>query len=383
MAEKEVADYIKVQKSLGVSDAAIRKSLIDAGYTENEFVHLLDEHKKHQKQEWITTKHILFLNVLIVVFFCILFLNLNHTYSKKLSEFSLAEDKRMTDLSTDLSTQLETLRSQMDSNQRSLSADIQSASAKVDSSKSQLDQKIAEYGYQSLSRDAALSDSIQKMSNRSLTELSGFQKELAGFKETSADFSKVIPNALNAVVTIGKKGAGIFTTTGSGVFINSDGYIVTNQHVIDKLSTISVRTHSDNDYTATVIGKSDKFDIAVLKVVSERKDFKYLDWADSDKVKVGAPVIAVGNPVGFESTVTQGIISNTRRLVNDDGIYYFQTDVAINAGNSGGPLIDTDGRIVGIATLKYARAGFEGLSFALRANDIRGVVMNIMQPQIK
>jgi serine protease Do len=153
---------------------------------------------------------------------------------------------------------------------------------------------------------------------------------------------------------------------------------VTNNHVIDELRQIYVKTHDGSDYAARIVGRDTEWDIALLKLHTNKNNFKKLSWADSSKVSVGDHVIAIGNPVGFESTVTEGIISNTDRVVNGNKISYFQTDVAINAGNSGGPLIDKNGKIVGIATLKYARSGFEGLSFALKSNDVKKIVARMM-----
>ena len=124
-----------------------------------------------------------------------------------------------------------------------------------------------------------------------------FPAELEGFKETSVDFSKIIPKALNSVVTIGKKSSTYFSTAGSGVMINGVGHIVTNYHVVDDLGKISVRTHDNNEYSATLVGKNEAWDIAVIKLITEKKTFDYLEWGDSSKVNVGESVIAIGNPV--------------------------------------------------------------------------------------
>ncbi len=379
--QKEVEDYIKVQRSLGVPDSEIRKSLVNAGYREEQFSHMMNphHHKEQTKEFSPSNKNLFAMNMFILVAFTLMVLYIASDYNSKITNIASEQKKNAENVNTQLSTELGSMRSQLAGMESSLKNELTSTNAKIDSTSTLLEQRIAETSYESLTRDSKLSDSIQRATNMSLTELTGFQAELEGFKESSVDFSKVIPKALSSVVTIGKKGNGYFSTAGSGVLINNIGHIVTNYHVIDDLSKIAVRTNDKNEYTATVVGKNEAWDIAVIKLTTEKKTFEYLEFGDSSKVKVGEPIIAVGNPVGLEATVTQGIISNTRRLINDDKIYYFQTDVAINAGNSGGPLINTGGKIIGIATLKYAKTGFEGLSFALRSNDIQGFVFDILK----
>jgi S1-C subfamily serine protease len=393
MVEKEVEDYIKTQKSLGVSDHDIRKSLVDAGYHEDEFSRELARHagrspasagKGWEKGFTPTVKHILYLNVVIVVMFGAIVSYLAYDYNTKLSSLSAEQDRQADDMGQKLTTQEEALKGKIDGVERSLSGELGVAKSRIENVNTDLQTKVDEYKYQSMSRDSALSDSIQKMSNKSLTELSMFEEQLETFREASVDFSPVIPKAIETVVTVGRKDIGYFTTTGSGVLINEKGYIVTNYHVVDDLRTINVKTHDGGDYLATLVGKVEEWDIAVIKLITEKSNFEYMEWADSSQVSVGDHVIAVGNPVGFESTVTEGIISNTKRLIptNDLDIYYFQTDVAINAGNSGGPLIDKGGKIVGIATLKYSAVGYEGLSFALRANEVKAKVLEILQKEV-
>ncbi|HII71568.1 TPA: trypsin-like serine protease [Candidatus Woesearchaeota archaeon] len=382
--EKELEDYVKVQQSLGVSEAEIRKSLLSAGYTEEDFKHLMTKQSKkaHPRKEiTVTAKHVLYLNAVIVIVFGMFLGYLTYDYNAKINQLSIEQEQGISQVSEVVAAQETQFSEQLDSVSSDMSSEIEMTKQSIENVEKGLRSSIQEYNYQSINRDTALSDSIQKMSNRSLTELSLFGQQLATVQESSVDFGPVIPKSINAVVTIGQKGAGYFTTAGSGVIINEKGYVVTNYHVVDDLKTVTVRVDGD-EYTATMIGKNEAWDIAVIKLITEKEDFEYLDWADSSKVAVGQHVIAIGNPVGFESTVTEGIISNTNRLISgEEDIYYLQTDVAINAGNSGGPLIDKNGNIVGIATLKYAKMGVEGLSFALRSNDIKGVVLNILQEE--
>jgi S1-C subfamily serine protease len=382
VVEKELEDYVKAQKTLGVHDSAIRKSLLDAGYPENEFQPLLAKHAHASKSELnITTKSLLYLNLSIVIAFSLLFIYVTYDYNAKVKDLDALQKQTAANLSDQLATQTGSLRQDLGSVERKLGSDIEQTRTRVEGVRSELDTSIQNYNYQSMTRDNSLSESLQKISNRSLTELSSFREQLTTVKAATVDFSPIIPKAVDAVVLIGQKGAGIFTTAGSGALINSEGYIVTNYHVVDQVNPITVKTHDGNEYTATLVGKDSSWDIAVLKLITDKKNFKYLEFADSGRSFVGQHIIAIGNPVGLESTVTEGIISSTDRLIQGEArdIRYFQTDVAINAGNSGGPLIDKDGKIVGIATLKYMRTGYEGLSFALKSNDVQGVVLGILE----
>ena len=380
MPEKELEDYVKVQRTLGVSDAAIRKSLVSAGYEENDFKEIFEKHARKPLAMNITTKHTLYLNIATIIFVGMMFLYLTNDYNQKITNLTAQQQNDMVSLNSTIKAQSDILGAKITSQSNTLSTAIDKAKTESTASINDLSASIQNNNYQSMSRDTALSNSLQSMSNKSLTQLTSFQQQLTTVEKASADFTKVIPKAVNTVVIIGRKEQGYFVTSGSGVIINKEGYIVTNYHVVDQLSDINVKTHAGNDYSATLVGKDEKWDIAVLKLASDKNDFDSLDWADSDKAYVGEHVIAIGNPVGLDSTVTEGIISNIKRQVTaDTDIHYLQTDVAINAGNSGGPLIDKDGKILGIATMKYAEAGFEGLSFALRSNDIRGVVLKILQ----
>ncbi len=384
MVQKEVEDYVKTQRGLGVHDHAIKRSLLEAGHLEHEITHHFtgtgkEKNKRRKVNLKLENKHLLFMNILTVIIFAALFLNMNTKYSEKLHDLSTTQEEQIEMMNTKIDSQTDTLQAQIVSTSSSLQFEIDSTKRQVTDLDSSINTDMQGYNYESLIRDSALSESIQNIANTSLSELSDFEQQLEVFRGTSVDFSTVIPEAIEAVVSIGRKGSGFFTSTGSGVFVHEDGYIVTNYHVVDDLIGIDVRTHNGNDYTATMIGKDEDLDIAVIKLSTARNGFTALEWADSSKVIVGEHIIAVGNPVGFESTVTQGIISNTNRLIPGDiDTYYFQTDVAINAGNSGGPLINKNGEIVGIATLKYAQLGVEGLSFALRSNDIQGKVLNII-----
>ena len=165
---------------------------------------------------------------------------------------------------------------------------------------------------------------------------------------------------------------------GSGFIISSDGFIVTNHHVVNGADEIIVRLNNRKAYEARFIGSDEASDIALLKV--EAKDLPTVRIGDSRKLKIGAWVLAIGSPFGFDSTVTAGIVSaKGRSLPAENYVPYIQTDVAINPGNSGGPLFNLDGEVVGVNSQIFSRSGgFMGLSFAVPIE----LAMNVVQ-QIK
>lgn len=170
---------------------------------------------------------------------------------------------------------------------------------------------------------------------------------------------------------------------GSGVVISPDGYIVTNNHVVEGASKIEVTFNDKHKRTATIIGNDPSTDLALIKV--DAKDLEYLTFADSDKVRVGEWVLAVGNPFNLTSTVTAGIVSAKARNINilGDGSTiesFIQTDAAINPGNSGGALVNMDGNLVGINAAIASRTGsYEGYSFAIPSNIVKKVVEDFLQ----
>ncbi len=167
---------------------------------------------------------------------------------------------------------------------------------------------------------------------------------------------------------------------GSGVIVNPDGYIVTNNHVVDGATDVKVTTYNKKDYPAKVVGRDPKTDIAVLKV--DAKDLPYLRLGDSNKAEVGDVVLAIGNPFGLGQTVTMGIISAKGRgnLGIEDYEDFIQTDAAINPGNSGGALINTRGELIGINTaILSGSGGNQGVGFAIPVNMARNVVQQIEQ----
>lgn len=168
--------------------------------------------------------------------------------------------------------------------------------------------------------------------------------------------------------------------TGSGVIISEDGYIVTNNHVIKDATELEVTLNNKKTYKAKLIGTDAKMDIALLKIDSEDK-LPYSTFADSDQVKVGEWVLAVGNPYNLNSTVTAGIVSAKARNLDTNGIQSFiQTDAAVNPGNSGGALVNTRGELIGINTMISSPTGsYAGYSFAIPSNITRKIIEDIME----
>ena len=170
---------------------------------------------------------------------------------------------------------------------------------------------------------------------------------------------------------------------GSGVVISPDGYIVTNNHVVEGANKIEVTFNDKHKRTATIIGNDPSTDLALIKV--DAQDLEFLTFADSDEVKVGEWVLAVGNPFNLTSTVTAGIVSAKARNINilGDGSTiesFIQTDAAINPGNSGGALVDIDGNLIGINAAIASRTGsYEGYSFAIPSNIVKKVVEDFLQ----
>ncbi|MAN26393.1 MULTISPECIES: S1C family serine protease [Mesonia] len=169
--------------------------------------------------------------------------------------------------------------------------------------------------------------------------------------------------------------------TGSGVIITPDGYIVTNNHVIDGASELEVTLNNNLSYKAEVIGTDPQSDIALIKVDAQNLD--YIPFADSDNVKIGDWALAVGNPFNLTSTVTAGIISAKGRDLNEGDSRmqsFIQTDAAINPGNSGGALVNTNGELIGINTAITSQTGsYIGYGFAVPSNNAKKIVEDILE----
>ncbi len=210
------------------------------------------------------------------------------------------------------------------------------------------------------------------------------------------DFTVAAENTLNAVVNVtsvvtGRQAYSAWDFfygsggnerpqmgTGSGVIITSDGYIVTNNHVIAQADQLKVTLNNNRTYDAEVIGTDPNTDIALIKIDAEEK-LPYLSFGDSDNTKIGEWVLAVGNPFNLTSTVTAGIVSAKARDLGRNQSF-IQTDAAVNPGNSGGALVNTNGDLVGINTAISSQTGsYVGYSFAVPSNIAKKVVEDIME----
>ncbi|MGI0026770.1 MAG: S1C family serine protease [Nitrosopumilaceae archaeon] len=173
---------------------------------------------------------------------------------------------------------------------------------------------------------------------------------------------------------------------GSGIVYDLNGHIITNNHVVKNATKITVIFHTGESYTATIVGTDPFADLAVIKVNADLSVLHPLTLGDSSKLRIGEPVAAIGSPFGLSGSVTSGIVSQVGRLLDTPDSSSFsisdviQTDTAINPGNSGGPLLDMQGRVIGINTAIQTNTGeFSGIGFAIPSNTIKKVVPALIQ----
>lgn len=171
---------------------------------------------------------------------------------------------------------------------------------------------------------------------------------------------------------------------GSGIIMTSDGYIITNEHVIADAAAVKVVMENGDEFEAEIVGADSKTDLAVVKI--EQDNLTPAEFGDSDKLVAGETVVAIGNPGGlkYAGSVTQGIVSATNRLVSasSDTSYTLnciQTDTAINPGNSGGPLVNVYGQVIGINSSKIAKTGYEGMAFSIAINEAKPIIDKLIQ----
>ena len=238
-------------------------------------------------------------------------------------------------------------------------------------------------------------------------QIGELNQQISDLAVESESFSTIISQVIESVVSVSTNAG-----QGSGAIISKDGKVVTNYHVIKGATRASIITYGGDSYAVGLMGYNEKNDIAVLKMVTN-DTFDYFDFGGSDNLKAGQKVVALGNPLGLSFTATEGIISSPLRLA-DDGLYYIQTDVslnpvskgiisglsrsisaalgtkgemehlrgvlqtdvAINQGNSGGPLINSKGELIGINNFKVS--GYEGLGFAIPSNRAQEVIEEIL-----
>ncbi|AWM15248.1 serine protease [Flavobacterium sediminis] len=241
---------------------------------------------------------------------------------------------------------------------------------------------------------------LEPKSNSSLTTVSPNYSKNVSLGAENVDFTTAADMAVHSVVHVknvsvrkvynpimeffyGSKGSVQQQEqigTGSGVVISEDGYIATNNHVVQDATDLEVTLNNNKTYKAKLVGTDSKMDIALLKIDADEK-LPYMVFGDSDAIKVGEWVLAVGNPYNLTSTVTAGIVSAKARDLSNEGLQSFiQTDAAVNPGNSGGALVNTNGELIGINTMISSPTGsYAGYSFAVPSNITRKIIEDLMQ----
>lgn len=224
---------------------------------------------------------------------------------------------------------------------------------------------------------------------------------LSDFSNTAVGVaSKVLPSIVGINVTFnvtssfgyGRQYSSEASASGSGIIISEDGYILTNNHIVNSTSNSSFYEVSEatsvtvylfddeTPYKAEIIGTDSQTDLAVIKI--DKNGLTPAELGDSSSVKIGEFAMAIGNPLGLKSTVTSGIISAVNREVtSNDGTKYvlIQTDAAINSGNSGGALVNSNGQVIGINTLKISATGVENMGFAIPINDTKDIYKQLIE----
>ncbi|MFH1327168.1 MAG: trypsin-like peptidase domain-containing protein [archaeon] len=235
----------------------------------------------------------------------------------------------------------------------------------------ELSDRINEIQQDTQSKINELTDNLMN-TNQEITslgvQLGSIDEEFSSLKATvGEDFSGIIEDAIKGVVTI-RTNVG----QGTGFIITNGGYVVTNSHVLSGANQIIAITYDQESVNAEFIGYDPILDIALLKIEG---DHERLKLTDSDKVQIGEKVIAIGNPLGLQFSVSEGIVSGTHRIGPNRIEAYIQTDAALNPGNSGGPLINKEGKVIGINNFKISTG--ESLGFALESNFIEDAVNQI------
>ena len=256
-----------------------------------------------------------------------------------------------------------------------------------------------------------LETTIQAQGIHQIQILGGYvsQTSLSNYSDTTVyAANKILPSVVgikveynvNSMLSMfGSQGQSqTATATGSGIIISEDGYILTNNHIVStdsssssssnnsfysvsKATKVTVTLFNDTtEYEAKIVGTDEQTDLAVIKI--EKTNLPKAEFADSDNIKVGEFAMAVGNPLGMQSSVTCGVISAVNRKITDsDGKEFtlIQTDAAINAGNSGGALVNSQGQVIGINTLKLQGTGIEGMGFAIPINSTTDITSQLIQ----
>ena len=256
---------------------------------------------------------------------------------------------------------------------------------------------------QSILGDTKPTSAALTSANSDTTSGTVYFVSLTSYSETAVyAANKILPSIVGIEITynvnssifsmFGNNSSSTAKSSGSGIIISEDGYILTNNHVVDSESqntyydiseatSIKVTLSKDNtEYDAKIVGKDSQTDLAVLKI--DATGLTAAEFADSDSVKIGEFAMAVGNPLDLGSTITCGVVSATNRQVQDsDGNTTYtciQTDAAINSGNSGGALVNSEGKVIGVNTLKVSSTGVEWIGFAIPINSTKTIINDLI-----
>lgn len=207
-------------------------------------------------------------------------------------------------------------------------------------------------------------------------------------EKTTTEIAKEVGPAVVGITSTTQGQMSIFGTTsqseaeGSGIILSADGYIVTNNHVVDRATTVKVTLNTGAEYDATLVGKDEQTDLAVIKI-EPTEELTVATMGDSNTLEVGERVVAIGNPMGLEffGSVTEGIVSAVNRSIAVDNrtMNVIQTDAAINSGNSGGALINTKGEVIGINSIKVSYSGVEGMGFAIPSSEAKPIIADLLE----
>lgn len=254
-------------------------------------------------------------------------------------------------------------------------------------------------------RDSILNSQSSSINSTNQEINTGVNSNIVSLKEYSETgiqvAAKVLPSVVGITVeypvnSIFSRASTTASAEGSGVIISADGYILTNNHVVSNSSStsssgfyevgeaskVTVYLYGDTTgYEAKIIGTDSQTDLAVIKI--DKDDLTAAELGDSDSLQVGEFAMAIGNPLGMESSVSAGIISAVNRKVTSDNVTYtlVQTDAAINSGNSGGALVNSKGQVIGINTLKLAGSSIEGMGFAIPINSTKEISNQLIEYQ--
>ncbi|PIN74029.1 hypothetical protein COV20_02870 [Candidatus Woesearchaeota archaeon CG10_big_fil_rev_8_21_14_0_10_45_16] len=250
-----------------------------------------------------------------------------------------------------------------------LQSTIQEQITTLEKTNAQQDQSIQNVESSLEQQGTEISSRISEVESQSEQRSAVLEESLQNLKLQNQDFSEVIDKVIPSVVSIQTN-----TGIGSGFIISKQGYIVTNYHVVDGISSGAIETSNGKRHQFRIVGFDSRADIAVLQI--NTSGLKVINFGNSNNLRVGEKVIAVGSPGGLDFSVSQGIVSAVGRE-DSRKREFVQIDVPINPGNSGGPLINAAGEVVGVNTQKIT--GFEGVGFALASNYVSDVVDDILR----